>query len=209
MKRGGAEALSPSEIKRVLGCYRFVTQTGNPDGWEDGTQEKLFELLLEVEALSGTAIMERTCLDVGCGTGRFYDFWTQREGEHYTGIDISVSAIREARLFCPEAVILHDEFLGWDIPHNFDFSFCSGMLTTKIPGRDMSQYLLAVIAKIWRHTNVAVSFNFLTSHIRNQDDDCTYYDPQRVVTAVESFSGNNTQVKLTGDERIATVYMWK
>ncbi|MEN3284663.1 MAG: hypothetical protein V7607_5803 [Solirubrobacteraceae bacterium] len=76
------------------------------------------------ELLDTLAPPQSDCLDVGCGDGRTVGAWLAKQARSYVGVDVSVTAVEQARASGLDARLIED---AADLPFadaSFDFAAC-------------------------------------------------------------------------------------
>ena len=98
-------------------------------GWRsyDRQQQRFLEVL-EKSGLS----TEKEVLDFGCGFADFYDFLWQHFAikPRYTGVDLNLSFIEEARRIYPGVFVIHDDILN--VSCKADYVFMLGVLNHRM-----------------------------------------------------------------------------
>lgn len=140
------------------------------------SQEKRFEVLSEIDDLSG-----RSVLDVGCGQADLFAFLESREiPAAYTGYDISPAVIESARRRFPglelELVDLMADHVAYP---QFDYVVASGIFHLRPMGA--YAYLESMVRQMYRCCRLAVAFNSLSSRSPRIDADKFVADPAKVL----------------------------
>lgn len=159
--------------------YSDYLQLGIDDGWSSNDKQDNFKLMMEITKYTNTPITKATILDVGCGTGDFVAYLSNKKIKEYVGIDIFGPAIEKARQKFPQHTFIYDDFLKYNFRKKFDFVFCSGALTTNLE-TDNYEMLESWIWKMWRLAQKGVVFNFLTADDQKSGD-LFFYEPARVI----------------------------
>lgn len=115
--------------------------------------------MTNIAEYTNTPLSNHTLLDVGCGTGDFYEYLLQYENVLYTGIDIFEQGVKKAQTKFPEGEFLEQDFLKLE-DKSFDFVFSSGALTTKLH-TDNYEVLFSWVKKMWEIARIGVVFNVL------------------------------------------------
>lgn len=94
----------------------------------------LFEERLEANGISSSWFKGKTCLDAGCGGGRYVVAMAKLEAKKVIGIDINYKGLQDAQKRIREnkitnASLKHGSVLDIPFPRNsFDFVCCNGVL---------------------------------------------------------------------------------
>lgn len=140
---------------------KYITWWGRPDGWSGQMQRDNFEILEIIEGFAGIPLAGSSCLDVGCGTGELFPFLRDRKAGSYLGIDVLSPSIVSAREKYPEGIFRQGDFLVEPRDERFDYVFCSGALTAKIPSGNY-EYMQRMLRRMWEVSRVGIAFNYLT-----------------------------------------------
>lgn len=170
-----------TENVRIADFYeRRVARFGvSPHALDWGSrysQEKRFEVLIEVDELSGHSV-----LDVGCGQADLFAFLDSRGiAAAYTGYDISPAVIESARRRFPglelELVDLMAEHVAYP---QFDYVVASGIFHLRPRGG--YAYLESMVRQMYRCCRLGVAFNSLSSKSQQIDADKFVADPATVL----------------------------
>lgn len=146
-------------------------------GWKSvETQQVRFDALATMADFSGA-----TVLDVGCGFGDLYKYLNDNYIDMtYTGIDVSMNMLTQARKNYPEVSFECVDFDQYNPNMTFDFVFASGPFNIRIDDNDV--FLERMVNRMWRLARQGVAFNVLSSYlpISMQDDFFYYYEPEKV-----------------------------
>ena len=163
--------------------YNLLSGIDNPNGWEEGHQEDNFDRLVGFWETAGVSIQGASCIDVGCGTGEFSEYWRKMGGGQYYGIDIYSPSIENARV-AHTSDRFEERDLLTDKPREgeeYDFAFCSGAFSVKQRSRDNYEFLQQMLTQIIQMSKQGVAFNFLTDESPDPIDLLHYYSPEKVV----------------------------
>jgi ubiquinone/menaquinone biosynthesis C-methylase UbiE len=171
--------LSDNDSVKIKQFYQtLLTKYGHNDpksyGWNTiYTQEIRFMILSEIADLEGATI-----LDVGCGTGDFYQYLRKRLKKFtYLGVDIVTEMINSARCRFPESDFrVLDVSQGID--QKFDYVFSSGLLSIKV--ENYKQVYFGMIRNMFEACKKGVAFNFLNLGESITDDTYISYDPLEI-----------------------------
>lgn len=171
---------SPADIKKNNSLYKTFLSLSIDDGWSYADKIENFEQMCKIGEYTDTPLSHHSVLDVGCGTGDFYEYLQQFEDVDYTGIDVFDGGIKKAAQKFPGAKFITEDFLTADLD-KYDFIFSSGALTTKLHS-DNYEILFEWVKKMWSLTKVGMVFNVLLERYKG---DYSYnlfvYNRQRVL----------------------------
>ncbi len=164
------------------------------DGWDTGNKESNFIDMAEIAIYTGIPLSGTKCLDVGCGTGDLSLFLRKRGVKDYLGIDIYEPSIKKAEKKYPDETFLFKDFLAAPIRRKFDYAFCSGGVTIKLPDTNNYEFLRATIEKMWRLTSIGIVFNILTDDDDDPDDDLFFYSADTVKKICREIVGEEAKI---------------
>lgn len=164
------------------------------DGWDTGNKESNFEDMAEIAVHTGVPISGTKCLDVGCGTGDLSLFLRKRGAKEYLGVDIYAPSIKKAQKKYPTETFLLADFLAAPIRKKFDYAFCSGGMTVKLPDTDNYEFLKATLKKMWRLTKIGIVFNILTDDDDDPDEDLFFYSADEVKKICREIIGKEAKI---------------
>lgn len=150
---------SVQDIKKNNSLYKTFLELSVDDGWSYDDKIENFQIMTNIAEYTNTPLSNHTLLDVGCGTGDFYEYLLQYENVLYTGIDIFEQGVKKAQTKFPEGEFLEQDFLKLE-DKSFDFVFSSGALTTKLH-TDNYEVLFSWVKKMWEIARIGVVFNVL------------------------------------------------
>ena len=184
-----SERLAPRDIAVNNIIYGFVREFGSTrDGWQsDKLQQENFEELIKVGSISGVSLAGARVLDVGCGFGDMAGLLLSQGVRTYEGIDLRSDAIVAARDENPFAFFQVQDFLTKSRDEKFDFVFCSGALTAKLPFGN-KEYMERMIRKMWEMARVGIAFNYLISGEVRDDPVCHLFSREEVLDVVTSLT---------------------
>lgn len=167
MQAIGKYALTKEEIEANNRFYSSLIERfgDSPEsvGWcSNRTQEKRFEVLLEIEHLIPLRVAEARILDVGCGLGHLYRYLMRQKGGcvDYLGIDINPRAIAQAQKLNPGVKFRRCDILREEV-EKFNLVFASGAMTFRV--KDNEEFMRAMIERMYDLADVGVAFNFLNN----------------------------------------------
>ena len=192
--------------------YRYLkTWWGRPDGWFGKMQQDNFEILEAIEGLAGIPLAGSSCLDVGCGTGELFPFLIDRKVSSYLGIDVLSASIVEARQKYPDGVFRQGDFLVEPRDERFDYVFCSGALTAKLPSGNY-EYMQRMLTRMWQLSRVGIAFNYLTDDNERGSPDVFTFSREKVLDICRRVvpDGAIEVIPAIVDEtREDTVFLWR
>ena len=174
---GRTEQLLQSHYKKAI-----LKHGDTPEGaqWSSKeTQEKRFEILLDIEDIKGSSV-----LDFGCGTGAMLDYLNKRAlATRYTGCDIVEEALQIAKkkfAMLPKARFGFFEEFSADV---FDYTFVSGVFNNKV--EDNKAYYQNYLKSLWERTKKGLAFNMMSYYVDYYDDELFYEKPENVFSFVK------------------------
>ncbi len=159
---------------------KLATHGATPKGvdWNSQeSQELRFSQLCRVLGDGGSG----TINDIGCGYGQLFSFFEARGMRpNYLGVDVSQAMIDAARTRIGERS--NTRFLCATVPdRTAQYSLASGIFNVRlsVPDAEWSQYVLATLDMMARHSSVGFAFNCLTrySDPEYMRPDLYYADP--------------------------------
>ncbi len=185
---------------------KLVSQYGHdPRACDYGRPESQaikFKVLADISDLS-----HKKVLDVGCGFADFAGYLQRRyTGVSYTGIDITESMIRQARLLRPDLDLRVGNFATTAMEDAFDVVMANGIFY--LMSGSAFATMKEIIRRMFELSRVAVAFNSLSSWTSDQEADEFYADP---LATVEFCRTLTPRVTLRHDyhPRDFTVYLYK
>jgi SAM-dependent methyltransferase len=175
-----------NDIETVAEAYRarFEQFGDNPRGvfWNNQeTQELRFERLFkEVLPLLKP---EFSVLDVGSGSAALHGYLLGQSQKHrYAGIEIVPEMVDVSRRKYPEIEVHEGDFIEWQTDRKFDVCVLSGTLNMPAGAKDWETRVFDTVSKMFRMSEVAASFNFLTGHSDFRDPSLFYMLPESIFT---------------------------
>lgn len=140
------------------------------------SQERRFEMLINIANLSGTKI-----LDFGCGTGHLATY-LKRKGidVQYTGVDVVEEFLSVGRKKHPEH---HFGTLSDISAEKFDYVFVSGVFNNKTSGN--RKFYQSSIRTLFDLCDGGLSFNMMSTYVDFRNDELFYESPERVFRFVK------------------------
>ena len=90
--------------------YGYFLRHNLDDGWGDRDKYGNFKLLTDITRYTNKPLKGSSVLDIGCGTGDFYDYLKQRGVIDYLGIDIYHMSVEYAQMKYPEGRFVTSDF---------------------------------------------------------------------------------------------------
>ena len=115
-------------------------------------------------------------LDFGCGTSHLYDYIKFNDIKNiiYTGLDISKTYIDFSKNKYPNNNYIHCDILKQEINFGkYDYIIINGVFTEKIDLHfdEMFLFMKSCLLCLWKHVNIGISFNVMSSIVDWQRDD--------------------------------------
>lgn len=134
------------------------------------SQERRFEILVQIADLNGASI-----LDFGCGSGHLATYLNSRNMEFsYTGVDIVEEFFDVARAKNPGARFgLLEEFAQ----EKFDFVFVSGVFNNKRKGN--RKFYQDSLRTLFGMCTKGIAFNMMSTYVDYKDAGLFYESPER------------------------------
>ena len=168
--------------------------------WSDHiTQLSRFKILSQAVSDYSTI---NNILDFGCGLCDLNSYLRSNGvSSSYTGVDIVPEFIEIANMRMKHdnsanAILIQP---GERINKNYDIIFISGVFNNKI--NDNLKFIKSTLSSLFEVTNIAISFNALSTHVDYFDDELFYVDPMELF--------NFCKVELGGDVLLKHDYVLK
>lgn len=150
---------------------RYGSDVGAVDWATPASQRLRFEVLAEVAALDGLAV-----LDVGCGLGHFADYLAEHApSARYVGIDLTPEAVAAARRDRPNLELLCGNILDADLPGPFDVVVANGIFY--LLGSSGSRLMPQLVSRMYELAGTAVAFTSLSTWAAAEDPLEFHADP--------------------------------
>jgi SAM-dependent methyltransferase len=135
------------------------------------TQEKRFEILLQIGNLEGKKI-----LDFGCGTGHLATYIKQKGiSVTYTGVDIVEDLFEVLRQKHPEHIFCKFSDIA---DQKFDYVLISGVFNNKID--DNRDFYQRTIKQCFSMVSEGLAFNMMSYYVDFYDPELFYEKPELV-----------------------------
>jgi len=180
-----------SDRKIVTDFFRGILATHgtgpNAVGYGNKESQRVrFEVLSEIGNLQGASI-----LDVGCGLGDLYDYFTHVRGwklDSYLGIDICPNMVEAAKKYHPNInFTVHDLLSYVGLVGPFDYVFGAGTFNIKTP--HCHEFAKRMLESMFAYCKVAIGVNFLSMYTPFKKDEVSYYaDPSEMLKFAFSLS---------------------
>lgn len=171
----------------------LMLKCGYPNGWPDKIQHENFFNMLDITRYTKLSIKNRSCLDVGCGTGDLYFLLKYLDCDVYLGLDQFEPSLEIARQRYPKGSFVQCKLA--DMIYKYDYVFASGVLSCnqQIDAKEL-------IYDFFNHANVGCAFNFISE----PTDYLTWFEPDTVLEFCEELTskigcitqGNQTTIYL-------------
>lgn len=145
------------------------------------TQNKRFEILLEIAEIRNASI-----LDFGCGTGGLLEYMNATgadSGIRYAGCDIVSEALIVAKKKYENQKDARFGFWNEFEGESFDYVFISGVFNNKMTNN--REYYQDYLRMLWNHTNKGMAFNMMSAYVDYYDDGLFYEKPETVFSFVK------------------------
>jgi len=197
--------MNNDDQKRITGFYEEALNTYGNDArsvhWADAkTQHIRFEVLSKAADLNNKSI-----LDVGCGLGDLYKFFTSKEiPVDYTGIDIVSAFIDRAQERFPDATFRAEDIFS--VNEQYDYVLASGALNVTVAGG--KQHYFSMIKKMFECSKKGLAFNMLNEAAHSNNETYVSYNIDEVAAYCKTLTDN---VVVVADYLLwdFTVYMYK
>jgi SAM-dependent methyltransferase len=146
------------------------------------TQLMRFLAFAQLTRLEGASI-----LDIGCGTGDFFDFLKhQGINADYTGFDISPVMVARCQERFPGAKFVSGDFLNWTPVRAFDYTIAIGIHNIKADGaRDI---LEATLRRQFELSDKAAHISILSSRYEGFDSHIQAWNPMEILELAMSIT---------------------
>lgn len=206
--------LSKEEVKANNRFYNDLIDSfgDGPEsvGWfSSKTQEKRFQILLEIELFTSKKIAKARILDVGCGLGHLYRYLKRKGGcGDYLGVDINPHAVERAKGLNPGVKFRCCDLLEEEV-ESFDFVFASGAMSFRV--KNNQGFMRAMIERIYAIADVGVAFNFLNERDYFLGGLLYHYNEAEILSFCQENFGSKAKVFLRSDYLVydSTIYLVK
>jgi hypothetical protein len=184
--------MSNDIIKNQLDAYRpnFLKHGVSPQGTfqnNNATVKERHRQLLE--PLIKLRPQGFSICDIGSGLCDLHKYLIDLGIQHdYTGIEIVPEMVSIASQTYPEAKILNADFLNPSFDGQFDFIVLSGTfnLPGSTPSEDWEKYVFAMIKQMYEKSNLAISFNALTTYTTFRSNELFYLNPEKTFSFIQN-----------------------
>ena len=158
--------------KHYLEQFKQYGDSAQGVQWSDvQTQEKRFEILLEIGCQEGDSL-----LDFGCGTGHLFEYLNKNNTKlNYTGVDILDEFLTTAKNKYPEAKF--GQLIEFE-KEKFDYIIISGVFNNKMD--DNVGYYQEQLKKLFPMVNKGIAFNMMSAYVDYFDENLFYEKPENV-----------------------------
>lgn len=179
------------------------------DGWDPGNKEENFRILARIALYAKNDYIDKSILDVGCGSGDLSHFLRQFGISDYVGIDIYEPSLDRALETYPKERFILGDILSGDVKESFDYSFCSGGLTVKMSINNYD-FLYSTIRRMWELTRIGLAFNYLTDTDQFPDEDLFFYNTEKVKNICSEIDPTAAIIsEKTPNKHQDTIFMWR
>lgn len=207
---------SDHDLARNTAIYDSYYKSFDVDGWSSEDKQYNFAHLIKITNISGASFAGSSVLDVGCGTGDFTLYLRKQGITSYLGVDIYAPAILLAKQKYPKERFMVLDILAEEPLGKFDFVFCSGALSVRLPKTGNYDFFAAMLKSMWQMTKIGLALNVLTDDDPDPDPDLFYYSIEKVKRICKEVALRaNIQISHTplGDGRDynaqSHVYLWR
>lgn len=183
------QVLNPEDMSRVIQRYqqRIVEHGVTFASLNSGNLEKLrMRHQIHSSALIGAG---SRLLDIGCGLGHFYQYLQEQEQVcRYTGYDIVPEYITECRQKYPEARFQLRDVFTEGIDNTYDTIVMSQVLNNRYQKSDNFEVMKAAISLAFKHTQISVSIDMMSSYVDFQIPELFYYSPEEIFRFAKSLT---------------------
>ena len=178
-------------ISEVLADHyvkKFAEHGPTPEGvdWGANPADHILRLnrMLSVLDMGFDVGPRKSLLDVGCGYGSLNELVVSRGlSLDYIGIDMCSQMIEVAKEKYPSSKWLVGDILAIEGKRRFDYIICNGVLTQKLDVsiRDMDQFLLNLVTRMYELCRIGVAFNVMTTHVNFMASNLYYRNPAELL----------------------------
>ena len=124
-------------------------------------------------------------LDFGCGLADFYKFLSKNKNYNgqYTGIDIVPSFIEENKkefIENQKVNFINKNLLEIDQISKVDYCIACGTFNNFIPNIKGKEYLENSLLRLFKISQIGLSFNLLSTYVEYKEPSLFYFDPKEV-----------------------------
>lgn len=119
-------------------------------------------------------------LDLGCGTGDFYQYLLDNSIEcDYTGYDINEKIVNIAKERFPKVKFEVKDILENSFPQ-YDYIVSTSSFNNKLESISNYTFIESILSKCYEHANEGVAIDFLNSYADYHHDYAHYYEPEKI-----------------------------
>lgn len=141
-----------------------------------------------------------TLLDVGCGTGHFFEYLKALNLTsviEYSGTDINQEMIKLARDKFPGVPFETADFLKKPGSRQYDHLISNGILTLKTPEVTEAafwSFAQELMDQMWKLCRQSIALNFITKHVEWEVPTLFHIAPERVLSFAKSRYTSNVAI---------------
>ncbi|MED4753930.1 class I SAM-dependent methyltransferase [Brevibacillus choshinensis] len=141
------------------------------------TQVKRFEILIEIEDINGSKV-----LDFGCGTAHFATYLKEKGIKvDYTGVDFVKEFLQCAKEKHPDS-----KFCSLDeaLQETYDYVFVSGVFNNVMENNE--KFYKETVKQLYQVANKGLAFNMMSSYVDYYDEGLYYEKPENVFRFIKN-----------------------
>lgn len=161
-------------VKHYEECFDTHGDCSKGVDWPN-QEDALTRYKTMLEVMSLRPCDNYTLLDFGCGLSHLYSYMQENSfGGNYSGCDLSEKFVQASKSKWPDNDYYSIDILEDDsgLP-NFDYIIANGVFTEKreLSYDAMFDYMKSMVAKLYNHCNVGLSFNVMSKIVDWERDD--------------------------------------
>ena len=180
-------------------------------GWKNPKDaKKRYEVMYK---LFSNDKSQKKILDFGCGLSHFYSFLKEKKVKkfEYIGMDISEKMISLSKKKFPKNNYICEDIIAnsRSIPR-VDYIIINGLFTQKghYSKKKMLLFIKQIISYLYKKTNKAIAFNFMSPYVDWKNDKNFYLDLNSLLNELKKVSKNFKIIHNYGLYEY-TLYMYK